>query len=444
MAAHGVRARDRVALVLPSGLEFVTCFWAIQLLGATACAVNPYMPEPAIRRRVSSVAPTLSVTATTELPAADARLTDPAVGEGDPAILQLTSGTEGEPQAAVITHRNTLAQIRSMASAGYVREGDVLVDWIPPWHDMGLHLFVVGAVYLGTPCFVVEPAIRNIPEWLATVGRVGGTFTAAPDFAYRLASRMVPAGSVDLSSLRTAASGGEPVRRSTIEAFEERLGAPGRVLPGYGLAEATLGVTTATHGEELVVDGRGNVSCGWPFPGLEVSAGSALERPGEILVRGETVFAGYLDAPDGQRPLRDGWLHTGDEGYLDADGRLYVLGRQRAMLKRAGAVIAPRELEDAAYEVDGVRYAAAVSHPPRGGQASEIVTVVLEVEDGASSQAVEPAVTAAVESAVGFAPHRVVVAERRGIPRTDNGKTRYDRLRALLESNELPATTRSA
>src|SRR5204863_9911209 len=138
------------------------------------------------------------------------------------------------------------------------------------------------------------------PGWLATVERVGGSFTAAPDFAYRLASRMVPAGSVDPSSLRTAASGGEPVRRSTIEAFEERLGAPGRVLPGYGLAEATLGVTTTSHGEELVVDRRGNVSCGKPFPGLEVRAGTALERPGEILVRGETVFAGYLDTPDAQ------------------------------------------------------------------------------------------------------------------------------------------------
>src|SRR5205807_5551510 len=103
-----------------------------------------------------------------------------------------------------------------------------------------------------------------------------GTYSAAPDFALRLALRMVNPASVDLSSLRFMKSGGEPVRWSTVEAFEARFSVPGTVVAGYGLGEATLGVSEHLPGDEIPVDERGNVSCGLPIPGLEVRAGSAL------------------------------------------------------------------------------------------------------------------------------------------------------------------------
>ena len=173
------------------------------------------------------------------------------------------------------------------------------------------------------------------------------------------------------------------MRRSTIAGFEERFGVPGVLRPGYGLAEATLGVTALRPGEPLRVDGRGNVSCGRPFPGVEVRIArrTGEEASGEILVRGPAVFAGYFDAAEATaEALRDGWLHTGDVGRLDADGHLYVLGRRRALLKRGGAPLAPRELEEAAGSVPGVRLAAAVGLPPAGDAATEEIAVAVEAD----------------------------------------------------------------
>jgi acyl-CoA synthetase (AMP-forming)/AMP-acid ligase II len=151
----------------------------------------------------------------------------------------------------------------------------------------------------------------------------------------------------------------------------------------------------------------------------------------EILVSGPALFAGYFDAEEATaRVLRDGWLHTGDAGHLDADGHLYVLGRKRALLKRGGATLAPRELEEAAHTVPGVRMAAAVGLP---GTLTEEIVIVVETESGDPSIAAP--VSAAIEQALGFAPDRVVVQLPRTIPRTFNGKVRHAVLRDQLGSS---------
>jgi long-chain acyl-CoA synthetase len=213
------------------------------------------------------------------------------------------------------------------------------------------------------------------------------------------------------------------VRASTVEAFESRFGLKNVLCPGYGLAEATLGVSTTQGGDELRVDEHGNVGCGKPLKDVEVRI-----EADEILVRGPNVFAGYFDAEEATaRALRGGWLHTGDVGKLDADRNLYVLGRQRAMIKRGGVALAPRELEEAAQSVAGVRVAAAVGVP--SGLTEEIV-VVIEAEGDASS--IEIAVAAAIERAIGFAPDRVLVQAPRTIARTANGKIRHAVLRDQL------------
>jgi long-chain acyl-CoA synthetase len=310
---------------------------------------------------------------------------------------------------------------------------------VPPWHDLGLVWFIIGAVYFGASCHIVAPAIRTIPEWLATIGLTGATLTGAPDFAYRLAVRMVETGAVDLSSLRFCCNGGEPIRRSTTADFEAHFGVQDVVQPGYGLAEATLGVTSCLPGDSLAVDRRGNVSCGRPLPGVEVRVDGDATAPGEILVRGDVVFAGYFRAPDDtSATLRDGWLHTGDVGYQDADGRVYVLGRRRAMIKRGGAVIAPRELEEAAHSAIGVRLAAAVG-VPADATATETITVVVEAEVSAErpSHAIAADVSRAIVASSGFAPGQVTVVPPRTIPRTANGKVRHDRLRAALATGDI-------
>jgi fatty-acyl-CoA synthase len=344
------------------------------------------------------------------------------------AFLQSTSGTSGEPLAAMITQRNLSASLRSSLDLIDPTPHDVLVGWVPPWHDLGLLRFVLGPVFYGLPCYLIPPAVKTIGEWFSTMSAVKGTISGAPDFAWRLATRLVAPDGVDLRSLRFATNGGEPVRSSTIAAFEARFGAPGVLRPGYGLAEATLGVAVVRAGETLRSDDRGNVACGKPLKDVEVRIDD-----GEIVVRGLSVFAGYFDDANAtESALRDGWLHTGDAGALDDDGQLYVLGRRRAMIKRGGATLAPREIEEAVQLLPGVRLAAAV------GMASELteeLVVVVEVE--ADTPSMEKLVAAAVEKSIGVVPDRVLVGERGTIPRTSNGKIRHAVLRDQLASRSV-------
>jgi acyl-CoA synthetase (AMP-forming)/AMP-acid ligase II len=456
----GLQPQDRVALLLPSGLDFARVFWAVQRVGAVSCAFNPHVPAEAALRRAARIRPTLIVA-----PQIDTdferiakqhglRCMEAAALRGAPgtvprakidgeslAFLQPTSGTSGEARAVMIRHRNILAALHAATEGYAMTENDVLLSWVPPWHDLGLVRFMIGAVHLGAACHIVTPAIQTIPRWLQMIGEVGATVTGAPDFAYRLGTRLTDPATVDLSTMRWMVNGGEPVRRSTIEGFETRFGRAGVVCPGYGLAEATLGVTFKRAGEPLRVDERGNVSCGTPLADVEIRVDG--DDVGEVLVRGPAVFAGYFDAPsETAEALRDGWLHTGDIGRLDANGELYILGRRKAMLKRGGAVLAPRELEEAAQNVDGVRVAAAVGIARPNDSMTEEIVLALEISSGDVAIAEQCARAAAreVQRAIGFAPESVVVFAPRMIPRTHNGKIRHDALRRHLADGSFEAS----
>jgi acyl-CoA synthetase (AMP-forming)/AMP-acid ligase II len=436
LRSMGVGAGDHVAIVLPAGVPFVEVFWAVQQLGAVSCAFNPGTGAEILERRIAAITPRLIVDEALLAAWPDDAQAVPTcaeIGTEDLAFIQPTSGTSGEPRGACVRHRNALAFLRAAAERGQVVHGDVLVAWVPPWHDLGLVRFVIGAVYHGASCHIVAPAIATIPQWLQTISRVGATVSGAPDFCFRLAVRMVDPSTVDLRSLRNMTNGGEPVRWSSIEAFESRFGVPGVVLPGYGLAEAALGVAGIEPGQRRVVDARGNVSHGFVLPGLEVRAGRDVDAPDEILVRGDAVFAGYLDAPqDTAARLQDGWLHTGDSGYFDADGQLFVLGRRQGMIKRGGALIAPRELEEAAQRVDEVRVAAALAVGAADGASERIVVVVEANAAAGEADAIAAAVSRQVVAVCGFAPDRVIVTGRGTIPRTENGKLRHGRLAAFV------------
>ena len=462
LARLGVRRQDRVALFLPAGLDFLRAFFALQRLGAVPCAFDPGAPPATAARRAARIRPRVALTAGPvmedlapvlreaglrtvsfmEIPR-DGAAPRVEIQEDDAAFLQPTSGTSGEARAAVILQRNAIASLQIAREAIGIGPRDVLVSWVPPWHDLGLLRFVLGPIWFGAPCHLVTPAIRTLPLWLRTASEVRATILGAPDFAWRLATRLTDPAGLDLTSLRYATNGGEPVRRSTILDFEARFGVPGALRPGYGLAEATLGVTGLLPGEPLRVDAHGNISCGRPLPGVEVriaEESGSLGEIGEILVRGPAVFAGYFEAgEETAEALRNGWLHTGDVGRLDADGHLYVLGRRRALLKRGGAPLAPRELEEAAAGVAGVRVAAAVGLPAPAGAATETeeIAVAVEIDPEASPTEVAMAVAVAVEAAAGFAPEEVLVLAPRSIPRTANGKIRHAVLRRELVEGDL-------
>jgi acyl-CoA synthetase (AMP-forming)/AMP-acid ligase II len=411
LAHDGIERGDRVAMLMPAGLDLVRVFYALQRIGAVPCIF-----DPAVAKRAERIAPKRILTA---VPTGSGAALPPIPTDAETiAFLQPTSGTTGEPRAAVLLQRHLMASLSAARQVIDPVESDALAGWVPPWHDLGLLRFLLGSVAMGLPCHLIQPSVRTIPQWFATISARRATITGAPDFAWRLATRLVDPRAVDLSSMRYATNGGEPVRATTIEAFEQRFGLGRVILPGYGLAEAGLGVTTSTPGRPLRLDERRHVSCGTPLPNVEVRI-----EGDEILVRGPSVFAGYL----GDELRHVEWLHTGDAGHLDADGHLYVLGRRRAMIKRGGAPLAPRELEEAAQSVAGVRIAAAVGLP---GALTEEVVVVVEASDAPAD--LQARVAAAVEEAIGFAPDRVLVQEPRTIPRTPNGKIQHGVLREQL------------
>lgn len=469
LAAQGLVPRDRVALVLPAGLEFVRGFAAAKLAGAVPFAIPPEISPAMAMARAARGRPRIALThadaraglalavqdrsipvlaieeVALPLHASFAPRALPEVEPEDPAILQLTSGTTGEPRLAALSHRALSAWRQQAAGPLLAGPGDILAGWAPPWHVMGLVRFIILPVICGVETHLVQPAVRTLGTWLETAARERATFTAASDFALRTAVRLVGRRQLDLGALRCVVTGGEAVRASSIRAFEERFDLAGIVRPGYGLAEATLTVAWVRPGETLAVDPAGNVSCGRPLSGValrivdERGAERAPGEPGEIRVQSASLFSGYFDgSPGDTRLLDDGWLATGDWGRLGPDGDLFVLGRRRNLLKHGGATYAPRELEEAAERVGGVAAAAALALA-RGGQEGSVLVVVVEASHAVDREPEDlaRAVAVAIRREIGLLPGEVLVVTPGTLPRTGNGKLRHAELRRALATAAL-------
>ncbi len=396
----------------------------------------------------------------------------PPADPGETAYLQLTSGSTGSPRAVMVSHRNALHDAVAIDEVVGRPHGapihtwaDAWVSWLPLHHDMGLVGNLLSALYCGLDLWLLSPqAFLSRPHlWLERLGRCGVTMATGPNFGYQLCVERVrpeQMEGVDLSSWRVAICGAEMVRRETSDAFCETFAAagfpPGALRPSYGLAEATLAVTVDCRGEgarslpapaDAEAGGISEVMCtGEPFPGTEVRItapdGTALaeDRVGEVRVRGAGVCAGYYNDPEATaRAWADGWLRTGDLGFLH-DGELYLTGRSKEVLIIHGTNLMPEELERQADAVTGgggrVRSAAfSVAAGPRGEQA----VVVAELESAAPE--VLPALAREIRNRIGQAlelPLADVVFVRRGrIPRTTSGKLRRAELRRLYLEGRL-------
>jgi acyl-CoA synthetase (AMP-forming)/AMP-acid ligase II len=480
----GIQRGDHLGLLLPTCIEFPLLLFGAQWIGAAPVALDPKLPAMAALRRsriagcrtviagddeigalrqaneIASAPPERSrgrpsdespvLISVSELsidraaPVAEPPRADPDAA----AYLQITSGTTGEPRAAIVSHRALIAGLELMRRQRNPQPDEIFAGWVPLHHDLGLVTFVFFSLYLGRPSHLIQPSIPGLRRWLETISRERATMSAAPDFAYRIAARTVPPGAVELSSLRISTNGGEPVRASTIETFENRFNISRVIRPAYGLAEATLNVSMLPPGEAMRVDSAGSVSCGPPGEGLEVRTvddegrATPAGEPGRIIVRGASLFSGYWNDPESTAAaLRNGWLHTGDVGALDADGHLYIRGRERALIKRAGAMVAPREVEEIVDATPGVRFSAAVGLPPAEGEAEDVVVVAEVREDAATDEGALAAIARdaadRVAAALGFAPGRVLLVRPRSIPRTGSGKIRYNELRRIIAEGEL-------
>jgi fatty-acyl-CoA synthase len=456
MAAEGMGRHDRCVLLLHGGPDFLRAAYAAQLVGAAPVAIDPGLAPERIARRITAVEPRLVICDTAApMPGLESlthvpftRLRDlarrasgpvPAGSEpdpGDPAYLQFTSGTTGEPRAAIVSHRALMAGLDAMRAHFDIGSRDVIASWSPVQFSPGLVRGVFGGVAYGCPVHLARLSALELGRWPAFAARTRATITAGADFAFRAAC--LGDAPPSLRTLRLATNGGEAPRMSTVEQFERRFGLRHVVQPAYGLSEATLIVASGIPGEPCSTDAHGVISCGRALPGLEVAIRDEQGRvcpsgvAGTIAVRGASIFDGYYRDPQSTaETLVDGWLMTGDIGTLDAAGRLHVRARARALLKRAGVGISPREIEEPVERLAGVIAAAAVGVASARGNTEETV-VVVETTAGPPHARLAECVEAVVLKAVGFAPSRVVVTGAHAIPRTSTGKVRYLDLQQLV------------
>jgi len=394
-----------------------------------------------------------------------------SVDEDALALLQLTSGSTADPKAVQITHGNLYSNIKAMADGvKFDFDHDVMVSWLPTFHDMGMVGFLTVPMTFGVELIKITPVefLTGPLIWPELISRYGGTVTAAPNFAYAIVGRRMARveddNAYDLSKLRIALNGAEPVDESAVATFTEagaRFKMPAEcVFPAYGMAEATLAVSFAplftgltldyVEADSLEADNkaipvaendprrgtdavRSFAVLGPPLDGLEAEIvddkGNVLDERhvGEIRLRGEAVTPGYLTM-NGPLATQDaeGWLATGDLGYL-VDGMIVICGRQKDVIIMGGRNIYPTDIERAATSVEGVRAGNAVAVRIDAGSRRERFAVVLESKlagDADAERTIAKEVAARVRDAVDMRPFAVVVLPAGSLPKTPSGKVK--------------------
>ncbi|MBO1413569.1 AMP-binding protein [Streptomyces sp. FH025] len=500
LLAAGARPGDRVVMVLPNDESFVAVLLAAMARGIVPvpAATPATTRSEAFGRRLRGIAadclPALVVTTApwrdavrTALGGLDApggvRTWPDLAEEGAtglppyapapdaPAFLQYTSGSTGSPKGAVISHRALHAACTQAARVYDEGPDDVAVTWVPLHHDMGLVTGVLRPLFSGYTSVLMPPEAfaRRPAAWPAAVTAHGGTLSSAPDFAYALCARKVTdqeLAALDLRTWRVARSAGEVVRAATAERFTARFAAAGfsprSLCPSYGMAEATLTVTTSTPGGPPVrlavrtdALGEGRVvpaapgepatvllSSGTPLPGTEVrvrdtSTGRADgPRVGDIAVRGPQLFSGYW--PEAHRPA--GWHATGDRGFTHG-GHLFVIGRTDDVLVHHGRNFYPADVLAACEDVPGLRPGRCAAFSLGDGDSGSRICLVAELADGPGTP---PAAQVAAQarrrlaSAVDLYVSEVVLLPRGGLPVTTSGKVRVGETRRRLLRGTLP------
>ncbi|MEE6179349.1 long-chain-fatty-acid--CoA ligase [Mycobacterium sp. 050134] len=406
--------------------------------------------------------------------AAPAALDADDAHNGDIALRQLTSGSTGVPKAVEISHANLAANAVALFEGMDVDPGtDVIVSWLPLSHDMGMVGFVCAPMQMGVETVVVPPQefLARPIVWAELIHRHRATITSGPSFGYgvltRALRRVEQPGPIDLSSLRVAIVGAEPVDHRQLTEFAAagaRFGLrPAASVPAYGLAEATLVVSLAVSRDRPVVDtisrreasdnqralpladetddAQHVVCLGPPVPGTDVRitrAGIALgpREIGAIEIRGPSVAASYLTS-DGVTRLAstDGWFGTGDLGYLDERGRIYVCGRAKELIVVAGKNLYPHDIERAAEEVAGVRTGCVIAlriDDEVAGEGFAVLAEVRDVDDEATRVRISRDITAQVSRHVGHLPRQVRLFPAGALPKTSSGKLRRTSARELL------------
>jgi fatty-acyl-CoA synthase len=374
------------------------------------------------------------------------------------AVLQFTSGSTAEPKGVMLPNRTICANLDAIASAaGMDADDDVLVSWLPLYHDMGLVGFTMlpmataGNLVLGAPQDFLAAPVR----WLEWLSHYKGTATAGPNFSWVLATRVLRSASgLDLSPLRIALNGAEPVDPVAVERFvaaaEPHGMRAGAVYPAFGMAEVMIGGTfpeplsglRTDDVDRRVLEGEGYASpapsdgagtwrlarLGRAVPGLELricdpETGEVRSdrEVGELEIRGTSVTPGYYRRPDAdEAAFRGEWLRTGDLAYL-LDGELVVCGRIKDVIIVGGRNVFPEDVERAVAAVEGVRAGNVIAFGVQGRRGKESLVVVAETRPEAPDTT-RRSVAERVRETVGLPAKEVVLVPAGTLPKTSSGK----------------------
>jgi len=383
----GVQPDDRVVVMLPNCPEVLAAYGAITKLGAVVVPVV-FLLGPAEVRHILIHSGAKALVTSPDLAwkaegfagivvlvggtAAGAVTWDEIVAAepdgfetvdrapDDLAVILYTAGTTGQPKGVALSHANLVSNARSAASLYELDRTQWSLAVLPLSHSYGLTLMNAGHI-LGTRAVLLrwfnpELVLETIQRY--RVQQMAGVPTM---FVYLL--NYPGAEGFDTSSMKAWGSGAAPLPVEIVEPFEKKFG--GRLLEGYGLTEASPVVSAHRYSGE-----RRLGSVGRPIPGVDVAILDDDDRPlppgevGEVCVRGPNVMLGYYRMPDEtDRTIREGWLHTGDMGRLDADGFLYIVERKKDLIIRGGFNIYPREVEEVLYAHPAVAEAAVVGAP---------------------------------------------------------------------------------
>ncbi len=414
---------------------------------------------------------------TAGLPSADA-LESPADDPNRLVILQYTSGSTSEPKGVMIPDRVLAANIDAACEAASLDDDEVMVSWLPLYHDMGLVGFL--AIPMTTGVDLVQAAPQDFMahpgNWMQWISDWRGTATAGPNFSWVLATRALRrAEDLDLSSLTLALSGAEPVDPKAVDAFTAaagRFGLPdGAFFPAFGMAEVAIAGTFPRRGQglrcdtvdrevlersrvakpveitdpdDLAVRARRLPLLGTAVPGLEMRVVDpdtreevAERHVGELLLRGTSVTPGYYKRDDATAALfHDGWLCTGDLAYV-LDGELVLCGRIKDVIIVGGRNVFPEDIERAVGGLGGVRAGNVIAFGQDGYKGKETVVVVAEVREGEDLETVREAIHHRTLEVCGLPPRDVMLVRPGTLPKTSSGKLQRARCRELYLAEEL-------
>jgi acyl-CoA synthetase (AMP-forming)/AMP-acid ligase II len=495
LEAAGIRPGEVTVLILQHGEDLIYSFWGAILQGAIP-SIMPFLTEKLSPERYrADLAALISVTkpaAIVTYPEFEAEVraalqegdsvrsvivTDQVVSQPetdfaslqgfqrkpeDIVLLQHSSGTTGLQKGVALSHQAVFNQLNSYGKSLSLTESDVIVTWLPLYHDMGLIAGFLMPILSGIPVAIMSPFdwVRAPYKLLQSISKYRGTLTWLPNFAYNFCAQKIRdrhMDDVDLSSLRAVINCSEPVRWESHVAFYGRFKDYGlkfeALQTSYAMAENVFGVTQSQLGKLPVVEeidresfmvqrvaespsnGRPSMkmmSSGQPLESVKVkvvdeNGHSAPERViGELALQSDCMLTGYFNRPDiTEKAFKDGWYLTGDYGYISG-GEVFVSGRKKDMIIVGGKNIYPQDLESLTYEVAGVHAGRSVAFGMFDeAQGTEEVVIIAEgdSDDANEQQKIADAIRLHVTKNSAIALRYVRVVGPKWILKTSSGKT---------------------